>query len=157
MRQRVALGFAAVVGYRFVAAGEAYWLEGQESDSLGIVQGELDDSSDLLVVDAVNDGYYRDDFYSGFVQVLDRLQLHVKQVADFAVRVRSIADSVELQIRIAHSGFGGLLGKLQTLGKFNSVGCGLHAVVSNFAGVANGIQEVRRQSWLAAGELYRHL
>jgi len=40
----------------FVASGEAYRLERQEADFLGIVEGELDDASDLLVVDAVDDG-----------------------------------------------------------------------------------------------------
>ena len=55
MRERVALGLAAIVGYGFVASGEAYWLEAQEADSLRIVERELDDSSYLLVVDAVDD------------------------------------------------------------------------------------------------------
>ena len=111
----------------------------------------------MLVVDAVHDRYYRDDFHSGFVQIVYCLQFHVEQVADFAVRVGGVADAVELQIRIAHSGFGGLLGEFQTLREFDSVGCGLHAVVSHFAGVAHGIQEIRRQRRLAARELHRHL
>ena len=91
------------------------------------------------------------------MQVVDGLQLHVEQVADFAVGVGGVADAVELQIRITHAGFDCLLGELETLGEFNSVGRGLHAVVSDFAGVADGVQEVRRQRRLAAGELHAHL
>ena len=71
MREGVALGGAAVVGYGFVAAGETYWLEGEESDLFRIIQRELDDASYLFVVDAVNDRHYRDDFDAGFVQVVD--------------------------------------------------------------------------------------
>src|SRR5580700_9914413 len=99
MGERVALGFAAVVGYGFVATGEAYWLEGQESDSLRIIQRELDDSPNLLIIDSIYDGHDRNDFDSGGVQVFDRFQLHIKQVADFPVRICSVSDSIELQIR----------------------------------------------------------
>src|SRR5439155_27355451 len=154
MREGVALGGAAVVGYGFVAAGETYWLEGEESDLFRIVQSELDDTSYLFVVDAVDDGHYRDDFYAGFVEVVDRFQLYVEQVADFAVGVGGVADAVELQIGVAHSGFGGLLREFQALGKFNSVGGCLHAVVSHFAGVADSVQEIWRERGLTARELH---
>ena len=107
--ERVALGFAAIVGYGFVASGEADWLEGQESNSFWIVEGELDDSSDLLVVNAVDDGDDRNDFDSGAMQVVDRFKFYVEQVTDGAVRVGCVADSVELQIGVTHSRFGCLL------------------------------------------------
>ena len=126
----------------------------QEADLLRIVERELDDASDLLVVDAVDDRHDRNDFDAGAVQVVDRLQLHVEQVADRAVRVGGVADAVELQIGVAHAGFDRLLRELEALGKFDSVGRGLHAVVSDFAGVADGVEEVRRQRRLAAGELH---
>ncbi len=157
VRERVALGLAAVVGDGFVASGKAYWLEAEEADGLGIVERELDDASDLLVVDAVHNGDHGNDFDAGFVQVLDGLQFHIEQVADGAVCVGGVADTIELQIGVAHAGFDGLLAELKTLGEFDSVGGGLHRVVSNFAGVANGVEEVRRQCWFAAGELHAHL
>src|SRR5580704_9344484 len=112
MREGVALGFASVVGYSFVAAGETYWLEGQESDALGIIQRELDDASHLLVVDAVHDRHYRNDFDSSGVQVFDGLQLYVKQVANFSVSIGGVADAVKLEIGVAHAGFRSLLSKL---------------------------------------------
>ena len=89
-------------------------LERQEADRLGIVERELDDASDLLVVDAVDDGDDRNDLDAGLVQVLDGLQLHVEQVADLAVRVGGVADAVELQIGVAQAGFGGLLRRTQS-------------------------------------------
>ncbi len=124
---------------------------------LRIVQRELDDASDLLVVDAVDDGDDRNDLDAGLVHVLDGLQLHVEQVADLAMRVGRVADSVELQIGVAQARFGRLLGELETLGEFDSVGRRLHRVVANLAGVADGIQEVGRKRRLATGELHRHL
>src|SRR6266508_2004396 len=120
MAQRVALRFAAIVGDCFVASGETYWLEGQEADLFWIVQRELDDASHLLVVDAVDDCYYRDDFHSGAVQVVDRFQLHVEQVPYCAMRVGGVADTIELQIGIPHSRFGGLLRKFETLCELDS-------------------------------------
>src|SRR5580658_9067290 len=157
MGQRVALGLAAVVGYGFVAAGEAYWLERQKAYRLGIIQRELDDSSNLFIVDAVYDCYHRDDFYSGFVEVFDRLQLYVEQVAYHAVSVGGVADSVELEVGVAHACFYCLLAELKTFCEFDSVGRGLHGVVSNFSRVTNCVQEVWAQRGLAAGELHAHL
>ncbi len=155
--QRVALRQATLVGDVLVAAGEGNRLEGEEVDLLRIVEGELDDAADLLVVDAVDDGRDGNDVDAGFVQVVDGLQLHVKQVADLAVRVGCVADAVELQIDVAQTGFGSGAAKLLRLGKFNSVGRRLDRVVTNLARVGDGIQEVGRQGGLAAGELNAHL
>ena len=111
VRQRVALGVAALVGDGLVAAGEGDRLEGEEGDLLGVVERELDDAADLLVVDAVDDGDDGDDVDAGLVQVLDGLQLHVEQVADLAVRVGGVADAVELQVGVAQTGLSGGLGR----------------------------------------------
>ena len=157
MAQRVALCLAAIVGHGFVAAGEAHRLEAEEADRLGIVERELDDASDLLVVDAVHDRHDRNDFHAGLVQVLDRLQFHVKQISDQAMCVGRVANTVKLQVGIAHAGFNCLLAEFKALRELDTVGRGLHGVVSNLAGVAHCIEEVRRQRRLATGELHRHL
>ncbi len=91
------------------------------------------------------------------MQVVDRLQFHVEQIADGAMIVGGVADSVKLQVGVTHAGFDRLLAELKTLREFDSVGCGLHAVVSDFARVTNRVQEVRRQRRLATRELHRHL
>ena len=122
-----------------------------------IVERELDDASDLFVVDAVDDGHDGNDFAAGVVEVFDGFQLHVEQVADGAMRVGGVADAVELQVGITQSGFDCLLRELGTLREFDAVGRGLHGVVSNLAGVTDSVEEVGRQSGLAAGELYGHL
>src|ERR1019366_4840250 len=122
MRKRVALGMTALVGDGFVASGERYRLEREEGNALRVVERELDDAADLLVVQIVDDGYDRHDVHTGVVQVLDRLQLYIEEVADQAVRVGGVADAVELQVRIAQTGFKGLLGKLGTLGELDAVG-----------------------------------
>ena len=91
------------------------------------------------------------------IQVLDRAQLDVEQIADAAVRVGRVADAVELQIRVAQAGFGCGLRELRALGELDAVGRRLHAVVANLARVADRVQEVRRHRRLAARELHRHL
>ena len=108
VRQRVALRARRSSRDLLVAAGERHRLEREEVDLLRVVERELDDAADLLVVDAVDDRDDRDDVDAGAVQVLDRAQLHVEQVADAAVRVGRVADAVELQIRVAQAGLGRL-------------------------------------------------
>ena len=157
MRQRVALRVTALVGDGLVASGKRNRLEREERDALRIIERELDDASDLLVVEVVDDGDYRNDIDTGVVQVLDGLQLHVEQVADEAMRVGSVADAVELQVGVAQAGFKGLLGELGALGELDAVGRGLHAVVADLARVSDRVEEVGRKRGLAAGELYRHL
>ena len=157
VRQGVALRGAALRRDQLVAAGEADRLERQEVDLLGVVEGELDHPADLLVVDAVDDGDHRHDVDAGVVQVLDRLELDVEQVADPTMRVGGVADAVELQVGIAQPGLGGLLGELRALGELDAVGGRLHRGVADLAGVTDGIEEVRRQRRLAARELHRHL
>ena len=112
VRQRVTLAQAAFRSDVFVAAGERHRLERDERDLLGIVHREPDDRADLIVIDAVDQRYDQNDFDAGFVQVVDRPQLHVEQVADLAVAVGVVADTVELQIRITKSGFGSLLRRI---------------------------------------------
>ncbi len=157
VRERVALCGAALVGDRLVAAGEGDRLEGEEVDLLGVVERELNDAADLLVVDAVDDGRYGDDVDAGLVQVVDGLELHVERVADLAVRVGGVADAVELQVGVAQTGLSGGLGELLGLRELDAVGCGLHGVVTDLAGVGDGVEEVGRERGLAAGELDRHL
>ena len=111
----VSLGFAAVVGDGFVAAGEAHRLERQDADFLRSIESELDDAAYLLVIDAVDNGHDGNDFDSRGVKVVDGLQFYVEQIADFAVCIRGVADSVELQVGITQPRFGGLLRKFKAL------------------------------------------
>ncbi len=155
--QRVALRHAAFVADRLVAAGKGNRLEAEEVDPLRVVERELDDAADLLVVDAVDDGGDRNDVHAGFVQVVNRLQLDVEQVADLAMRIGSVADAVELQVRIAQSGFGSRAAEFLALGELDTVGGRLDRVITDLAGIGDGVEEVRRQGRLATRELHRHL
>ncbi len=112
---------------------------------------------DLLVVHAVDDGHDRHDVDAGAVQVLDRAQLHVEQVAHAPVRVRGVPDAVELQIGVPQACFGCGPGELGTLGELDAVGRRLDAVVAHFPRVADGVEEVGRECRLATGKLHRHL
>src|SRR5690348_11776029 len=124
MRQRIALRFASIVGDRFVASCKADRLERKEADLLRIVERELDNASNLLVVYAVHDGDDRNDLNTGAVEIVDGFQFHVEQVADRAMRVGSVANSVELQVRVAHTSFGSLLREFETLCELDAVGRG---------------------------------
>src|SRR6185437_5262602 len=73
VREGVALGGAALVGDGLIAAGEGDRLKGEEVDLLGVVERELDDATDLIVVDAVDDVRHGDDVDAGLVQVMDGL------------------------------------------------------------------------------------
>jgi len=157
VRERVALGEAALVRDVLVAACEADRLEAEEADLLRIIQRELDDVADLLIIDAVDDRRDGNDIDAGFMQVVDGLELYVEQVADLAVRVGCVADAVELKVDVAEAGFGSGTAKLLGLGEFDAVARGLNAVVTDLAAVGYGVKEVGRQGWLATGELDTHL
>ena len=157
VREGVALRLAALVADGLVAAGEADRLEAEEVDDLRIVQRELDDAAHLLVVDAVHDGGHRHDVHARLVQVVDGLQLHVERIAHLAVRVGCIADAVELQIDVAQARLVRGLAELLRLGELDAVAGRLHAGVAHLARVGHGVQEVRAQRRLAAGELHAHL
>ena len=103
MRQRVAPRVAFLVADVLVAPGERHRLKRDEADLVAVLERELDDRPDLIVVDGVDD---RDDeahVDAGGVEVLDRAQLHVEQIADLAVRVGLFADAVELQVGDPHA------------------------------------------------------
>src|SRR3954462_11423490 len=124
--QRITLCFAALVGDFFVAASEAHRLEAKEADDLRIIQRELDDLANLLIVDTVHDGGDGNDVNAGSVQVLDGANLYVKHVADFAVRIGRVADTVKLQVGVTQTRFSSLFAELRTLGKLDAVGCSLY-------------------------------
>ena len=86
---------------------ETGWNERNEI-FFGLSSANSDHRAHLLVVDAVDDRDDRNDVDAVRVQVLDRPQLHIEQVADGAMRIGGVADPVELQIGIAQTGFGGL-------------------------------------------------
>src|ERR1039457_2553813 len=99
---------AALVWDGLVAAGKRNRLERKERNALGIVEGELDDAAHLLVIDAVDQRDDGHDVHAVGVQVFNRPQLYIKQVADFAVGVGGVADTIELQVGITQTGVGGL-------------------------------------------------
>src|SRR4030095_9142799 len=79
------------------------------------------------------------------------------EIADEPVRIRRVADPVELEVRVAQTRFSGRLRGLRALREFDAVGRGLHAVVADLARVADSVEEIRREGRLAARELHRHL
>src|ERR1044072_8049999 len=65
----------------FVTAGERNRLERQERNLLGIVEGEPDDRSDLIVVDSIDQRGDEHNLNARFMQVVDGAHLHVTQIA----------------------------------------------------------------------------
>ena len=157
MRQRVALGRAALRCHFLVASGERHRLKRQEVDLLRVVERKLDDPSDLLVVDPVDDGDDRDDVDAGGPEIFNRAQFDVEQIAHQPVRIRRVSDAVELQIGVAETRLESSPGEFLALRELDPVGRRLHRVVADLLGVAHGVEEVRRHRGLAARELHRHL
>src|SRR2546423_6413693 len=120
MAEGVTLGLAALIGDFFITASERYRLEAQEADGLGIIERELDDAAHLFIVDAVHDGGNGNNLHSCIVQVADGAQLYIKQIANLAMRVSGISDSVKLQVSIAQAGFGRLARELRRFCKLDS-------------------------------------
>src|SRR6185369_14478965 len=143
MRKGVALLQATLFGDLFVATGKRNRLKRQERDLLRIVECEANDRADLIVVDTVDERRDQHDLNAGFVQVVDGPHLHVEEVADLAMAVRVVADTVELQVDVTQTSFSSLATELFTLRELDSVRRGLHAVVTDLARVLDRFDEVR--------------
>src|SRR5579863_2099122 len=157
VRERIALPQTALRRDVLVAAGERYRLERDEGDLLGVLAGEVDDGSYLVVVHSVDERRDQDDLDARLVHVLDGAQFHVKQVTHLAVAVGVVAHAVELQVGVPQSSFKGAAAEFLALRELDAVGGRLHAVVAQLAAVPDGVDEIGRHRGLAARELYRHL
>ena len=144
VRERVALPLPPFRSDVLIATGKGDWLERYKINLVGILQRKPDDGPHLVVVDAVDDGRHGHDADSRLVQVLDRAQFHVEQVADFTVAVGVVADPIKLQVGQAQTRLEGLPAELLALGELDAVGGCLHAVIAQRAGIADGVNQVRR-------------
>ena len=91
------------------------------------------------------------------MHVINGSQLYIEQVADLPMAVGIVANTVKLQIGVPQARFSRLFTKLLTLGEFDSVGCGLNAVVAQFTSVPDRFDEIRRHGRLATRKLDGHL
>ena len=148
---------ATFFGNLFVAACERNRLEGEQSYLLRVVERELNDAAYLFIVDTVDDGNDWHDADASVVEMLNRLQLHVEEIADAAMRVSAVPDPVELQVGVTQSRLSSRFRKLWPLGELDAVGCDLHDLVADLSCVAHCVYEVWRERRLAAGELHRQL
>src|SRR6185436_17049682 len=89
VRKRISLLKPALGRNCFITTRERNRLERKEGNLLWIVERETNDRTDLIVVDAVNQGGNKHDFNTGFVQVVDRSQLHIEKVTDLTVTIRN--------------------------------------------------------------------
>jgi hypothetical protein len=137
--ERVTLLQTTLFGDQLVTAGERYRLKRDERDLLRILECEPNDRSDLVVVDSVYKRGYEDDVDAGFVKIVDRTKLYVEQVTDLTMRVRIIADAVELQIYESQSSFGRLTAKFFRLGEFDTIRRRLNRVVSNLTRIPDRV------------------
>ena len=65
----------------------------------------MNDASNLLIVDAVDNGGDRNNINAGAMQVVNGPQLYIKQIADLAMGIGGIADAIKLQVSVAKAGF----------------------------------------------------
>src|SRR5712692_5971069 len=144
-REGVTLLDAYGIGYVFIPAGKRYRLEGNRLNIVNVLCRELNDLTDAVVVDAVDDRYHQRDFDADARQILNCADLYVEQVADAAMLVLLFANAVELQIDTVLAG--GLRGfaKLKVFGETNSVGRGEDAIETNLLCVGDRLEIVRRE------------
>ena len=100
-------------------------------------------AADAFVVPRIDDGRDQRHLDANRSEILDRLELYVKQIADAAMFVVFVVGPVELQINAVLPG--GLCGlaKLDVLGVSNAVCRGKDAVETDLLRVSDGFEEVR--------------
>src|SRR5262249_50876964 len=124
----------------FVASGKRDWLEGDGLDFVDILRGELDDLTNGVVVDVVNDRYDQRNLDAHTGEVLDGPQLHIKQVTHTPVFVLLFTDTVKLQVDSVLSGRFGSFAELNVFGKTNAVGGCEDAIETDLLGVRDCLQ-----------------
>ena len=157
VREGVALGHAALVGDFFVAASERDGLEGEEVDLLGLSRANsmMRPTCSLLMPLMMQ--------VTGTMSTPASWRLWMawsltsNALPDLAVGVGRVADAVELEVGVAEAGLGGGFGELLGFGELDAVGGCLDGGVADLAGVGDGVEEVRGEGGLAAGELDGHL
>src|SRR5207249_5964440 len=103
----------------FIAAVKGDRLEGNESNLLGVVHREANDRPDLVVIHPIDECYHKNDFNPRFVEIVDRPQLDVEQIANLAMAIRVVANAVKLQIAKPQTGFRSLAAQIFALGELD--------------------------------------
>ena len=148
--ERVALGDTVGVRHILVAAGKRNRLEGDGLDLVDILRGKFYDIADGVVIDGVDDGGHKRDLDADGCEILDRLELHVKEIAHAAVLVLFLRNAVELQVNAVLPGLFRGLAEFDVLGIADAVGRGQDAVKTDLFGVRDGFEKMRRDGRLAA-------
>src|SRR6266550_2969049 len=142
--ERVAPLRAQLIGNIFVAAGERNRLESYGLNLVDILRGELDDLTDGIVVDAIDDGHDQRDFDANLRQILNRTNFHVEQVADSTMFVLLFANAIELQIdAMLARGLRGFA-ELNVFSETNPVRRREDAIETNLLGISDRVEIVRR-------------
>src|SRR4029078_6709598 len=150
--QRVAPCFAHLVRNIFVATGKRYRLECDCLNLIDVLGGKLNNLTNAVVVDIVDDGDNQGHLNANTCEVLNRAQFYVEQVANAAMFILLFAHAVKLQIAPVLSGCFGCFAKLNVFCEANSVGGRENSVKTDLLCVLNCLQVIRRKSWLATGE-----
>ena len=84
----------------FIPASEGDRLKGNKSNLLGILSGKVDDGAYLVVIHPINQRRHQNNLNARFVHVINGSQLDIEQVADLAMTVGIVANTIELQVGI---------------------------------------------------------
>src|SRR6185369_9652368 len=151
-RECVAPLRAQLVGDIFIASGKRNRLKRDRLHLVDVLRGKLDDLTDTIVVDTVNDRHDEGDFDSSFCEVLDRSQLNVEQVANTAVLILLFTHAVKLKIHTMLSRSLCGFAELEIFSEANSVRRGEYAIETDLLRVSDCVEIIRRERRLTAGE-----
>ena len=157
VRERIALALPGLVVDLLVAPREGDGLEGDGVDLVDVPDSEPQDVADLVVVDRVHDRRDQGDVDPRRVEVVERPELDVVQVADAAVRVRLVSDPVELKVREPQPRVVGCFREVRLLREPDAVRRALDGEVADLLRVARRLEEMGRDRRLAARELHGEL
>src|SRR5712692_3316478 len=96
--ERVTPFRAQLIGNIFIASRERDWLKRDRLHFVDVLCRELNDLTNGIVVDAVDDRDNQSDFDANARQIFNRLLLYIEQIAHTAMFVLLFTDAVELQI-----------------------------------------------------------
>ncbi len=150
--ERVSARPTVVIRDERVPAGEHDRLEQDAPYLVNVLDGEAHDVADGIVVDAFRNRHLEVRHHASASDVLERALLHVEEIGGAAVPVSLVRGSVELQIDLMNASRAHSRREVILLSQPDAVGDDAYPLESGAPRVADGVEEVLRDRWLAAGK-----
>ncbi len=136
-----------------VSAKVAHGLKVDAPDMGLAFQAKTDNGEKLVIIDAVNQGRYKDDAYAGQGDVLDGPALGLGERTATQDLVWGVIDPVKLEKDRAEAGVSQMKGQIRIIGQANTIGVELDEGKTGLPGLGDNLYQVLAEGGFPSGDL----